>query len=253
MINFISQSMYKDYVDYQNGSLCGIVFYHKWITQDYPQESTDVQDAGWWFEDMVVRGKSEKEPKRIKSGSFNALYRQLDAHIPKAKEMLLDEGKIISADKTEYRNNVRVKRDVVVRTNEGKIKVIDIKTTGHLNNKWDFYGWGALIEGDVYSDRFQKQRSHKMIQAQTYMSVPVGAEMPDEFEYWVFSSKDDGVQIISFSVEDVEGWYEHLEDTFQQIHDSSFFAPYPTFKSCSECPLKQDCVYKTTKPDKISV
>lgn len=246
---FISQSMYKDYADYLRGNLCGLVFIAKWLDQDMPEtEMTEPQAAGWWFEDMVVRGKSDINPPELKKGGFNALYRNLDAHIPLAKEMLREEGEIISTNETHYRQHIRVKRDVVVLKKD-KIKVIDIKTTGHLDNKWDFYGWGALgteLNSGLY------QREHKLIQANTYMCVPINGRLPDEFEYWVFSSKDDKVMVLSMQTENPLSWATTMEETLRYILEEDF-QPKPSMDMCSGCPLKDDCMFKSTRPKKIVI
>lgn len=244
--------MYKDYMAYQNRNLCGLVFEQAWLKGGIKKTDTEAQDAGWWFEDMVVRGKSDKQPTLLKAGTFNALFRTLEAHIPLAKEMLANEGKLVSSDETNYRGNVRVKRDLVF-LKDNKIKVVDIKTTAHLNNKWDYYAWGALKEGDIYSHRFMMQKHHHSVQAKTYMSVPYNDIMPDSFEYWIFSSKDNEILILDFTVEEIEAWYEHMEDTLQQILDTSFFEPMPELKRCNDCPLNKNCKYRSKLPNKIKI
>lgn len=244
--------MYKDYQSYFRGDLCGLVFKATWLDQTMPErEMTEPQSAGWWFEDMVVRNKSDIIPPELKKGGFNALFRNVEQHIPLAKEMLLDEGEIVSSDETTFRGNVRVKRDLVTYKN-GCLKVIDIKTTGHLDNKWDYYGWGALLHSWHESVSYIQQKAHKDIQAKTYMCVPHEGVFPDVFEYWVFSSKDDKVAVLEMKVDKLDEWYDELETERLNILNHQFM-PKPLRDRCNSCPLKESCIFKVTKPNRIVI
>lgn len=245
-MEYITQSTYKDWVKYQTGSMCGLQFKSKYIDKTWKDTMNEKQQAGWWFEDMLVRGESEYEEARTKQGKITALYEHLRKHLPIADKLIKANGEIVSSNKDNIKGHIKGKADVVFSK-----KIVDIKTSAHVKNKFDFYGWGALVEeaGKVdKSHRYYTQLLDKLIQFKTYMFLFDNAEC---FEFWIFSSSDESRAFLRLNRSDYESEIESfgklLENTYQEIIEHEF-EPLPEYDRCRFCQLQGSCEYFESLP-----
>lgn len=240
----ISQSMLRTFQEYLSGTECGLVFEAKYINYNYPDSTTEAQAAGQWFE-YVCTGATPRnngtppEPVRIKSGDFNALYRQLGAHRTNweliANPLTEQYGVIINAEI----DGVKLTgiTDVFAPDYTG-----DIKTTGHINNKWEPYGWG----GDL-------QQKPSMFQAKFYTLIrfiQTGKIIP--FYFYVFSSSSDDWDIIRVTLSEtaLELFKDEVMFLVSQLeyHTSIGFDALPDYQRCGKCQLKDTCKSFTNIP-----
>lgn len=248
-IETISQSCYKDWVRYKTGNLCGYQFKAKWLDKTWKDDMSDKQQAGWWFEDILVRGESQYEEQRTKQGKVTALYGHLREHLPVADKLLKKQGVILASNEDKTRDRIRGKADIKVKGDV--VKIIDIKTSGHVKNKFDFYGWGALQDEGTSVDkspRYYSQLLDKLIQFKTYMYVHPDADI---FEFWVFSSSDDSRVFFRLLREDyaqeIEMFGKVLNDTLDEINEEEF-EPIPKYDACRYCKLQKTCEFFEDTP-----
>ena len=240
----ISQSLLRDFQAYLKQDTCGLQFVSKYIDKTYPDKHTEAQAAGQWFE-YVCTGATPRnsgiapEPVRIKSGDFNALYRQLNAHV--------DNWKLIAKPKDqEYGIEIWAEIDGIEMVGITDIinseYTADIKTTGHINNKWEEYGWGGEI-----------QDKPAMVQAKFYTLIryiQTGKIYP--FYFYIFSSGSEDwmivkVQLSETALEQFLDDVKWLNDQLQ-YHLSIGFEALPDYKRCANCGLKDTCKSFTNIP-----
>jgi len=245
--------MYKDWLKYQQGNECGLKFKHKWIDKIYDDKQTEAQALGWWFEDMGIRGESSIQPPLLKTGGFNVAYRNMEKQLVTLKAMLRSAGEILSSNEDAVKGRVKGKRDLVVKKGD-EIVIIDIKTSAHVKNKYDFYGWGALTEPQgEKSFRFNNQIGDKLIQAYTYLYIDTDFKA-DAFEWWIFSTTDEEVLRLRIEAKNhrdaIREIGDDLEDALDYINEEDFI-PYPDYKRCKYCPLQNTCQYREKLPTAI--
>lgn len=242
----ISQSLLRDFQDYLKEKSCGLQFVSKYIDHTYPDMHTEAQAAGQWFE-YVCTGSTPRnsgiapEPVMLKSKptEFSALYRQLNAHI--------DNWKLI-AQPTEQQYGVVIEAefdgiqligitDIINDTYTG-----DIKTTGHIHNKWEEYGWGGEIEGKP-----------AMVQAKFYTLIryiQTGKIYP--FYFYIFSSGSEDWMIVKVQLSEtaLDLFKDEVKWLADQLeyHLSIGFEAYPDYKRCAGCGLKDTCKSFTNIP-----
>jgi len=251
----IRQSTISTYSAYQRGEVCGLQLQAQ-LQGNYPHtEQTEAQRAGWWFEDMLARGESQYQMTTLKNGDPNALFRQLWRH--------LETGKRMMATLPQYRAGEMLERGCLsgtpdIVTIDGR--VIDIKTTAHLNNKFDRWGWGALLE-DPESYRYRQQIETRRVQALTYCFLsrelaPV-YEPANVAEFWVFSTNSDDARVFrfEFTPEEVEAWGIEVCNINDQLQLElvTGFDPLPEFNRCRECPLRHTCESAHLLPTIINI
>lgn len=247
----VSQSMLKMFQQYLSGDACGIQFEAKYITGTMPDiPSTPVQAAGHWFEFMCTGSTPRNsgvipEPVRIKSGELNAMYRALEAHLPMWKKLSPPNaryGEVITNETAIFGVELTGITDVITDELIG-----DIKTTAHIDNKWEEYGWGGDPE-------YLSQRP-AMFQAKFYVLIHwlnTGEILP--FWFWIFANNSEKVKQIKITMtkEALQSFQNEVEYLVQAVtNEEGTYKPVPTYERCSECPLT--CQFKQTLPDTIEI
>jgi hypothetical protein len=125
----------------------------------------------------------------------------------------------------------------------GQEVVIDIKTTGLLDDKWNDFGWELgnlsnkikLVTQPVHYKFIEKMNS--------------GEERP--FLFFLFSSKDSNdARIIDFKVDETS-YNEHLSFIHVAVENMLHIKKHgvkalPSLGKCSACPLRSECQYRAT-------
>lgn len=240
----LSQSLLRTFQEYLSGQECGLVFKAKYIDNNYPEQSTEAQAAGQWFE-YVCTGATPRnngtppEPVRIKSGDLNAVYRQLYAHV-------VNWTLISQPEFEQYGVEIRAGLDglklVGITDVFAESYTGDIKTTGHINNKWEPYGWGGELEGKP-----------AMFQAKFYTLIRwlnTGKIVP--FYFYVFSSSSDDWDIVRVTLSEtaLDHFKSEVKYLAEQLeyHVTIGFDALPDYKRCGKCALKDSCKSFTAIP-----
>lgn len=247
----ISQSLLKSYMEYLNYDECGVWIKAKYIDQlDIAERApTEAMQAGQWFE-YICTGATPRnsgrppEPVRLKNGELNAMYRTLEAHLP-VWEMIRPEravyGRVISNDTEIFGHTLTGITDVKTPDLIG-----DIKTSAHIDNKWEEYGWGG--------DADHLANKALMVQAKFYLLIEwLNTRKVLPFYFYVFSSNSNKAKVIKVNMteESIRSWLADVRWMIDSLEDDDF-SPIPSFERCGACPLI-GCKHKRVVPDEIEV
>jgi hypothetical protein len=254
----ISQSFLKDFSDYKSDfeTVCGLQIKAKFFDGvEFP--SSEAMDLGNYFEykatGCLPRNGRVPEPRISYKGKKNecvsAPFQRANESAEFYKKIIkeygievLDVGTKLSNDKM---NGIA---DIYAKWN-GRYCFIDLKYSGLIDNRWDERGW----ETNSLSEK------HKlMIQGVQYTILAKDClkhEYKDfDFYYFIFSQQDPNYVKIIHQVIDVDTLDIHKKNVdfvYNQINSyplDRIFKPKPTLKSCSKCPLFDDCDYSTSIP-----
>lgn len=266
----ITQSLIKELFSYKMGDSCGIQVEAKYVHNiEFP--SSDAMNLGSWFEYMCT-GQTTKfghipvpdrlKPKKLTKkeldsglkqedvvGELSKKYKDALIHVGVFKEMIeYNDYEIIETGAKLHDKVLGIKGDIdiiVKKKGEDKIRFIDTKFSGLLDNKWEDMGWAD--ESLEFKDKLMIQAVHyKMLGKAKYGYYP-------EFYFWVFSSTNTSDRKNIRVDVDPSRYIEH-ETTIRQARD--FFnksklkgwTPKPTPKRCGECPLYGGCEFRVTLP-----
>lgn len=266
----ITQSLVKELFAYKMKDGCGLQFKAKYIDHiEFP--SSDAMRLGQWFEykctgartkfghiPVPVRNKARKITKKeIKEGKkqediigeLSKKYKDALFHVEAFHRMIEENDYEIVGKGVVYKDEdlgIEATVDVVVRKKgEERLRFIDTKYSGLLDNKWDDLGWAD--ESLEYKDKI-------MIQAVHYKTVGkavLGYE-PD-FYFWVFSSSNTTDRKNIKVVVSEDRFSEHkviIQNARNEFEKSKAagWIPRPTPKRCGDCPLKEDCEHSVSLP-----
>jgi len=254
-LNFnISNSLISKFNEYLAGHYCGKRFEAVLINKTHQEDYGDSANAGQWFEYKAtgqrLRDGAIPLPTLTKKGELTAKYKYLEAQLVNFSMLyksinIIEAGKTLNIPLNGF--NIKMIFDVWAEF-EGKNVVRDIKTTGHLNNKWDSYGWA----GDL---TFKKHIS----QAKMYIwGVWKTEGVITDFYFDVFSSvnsTDFKIFKVTMTEEKLKEFEKDLIDISEQLQLESAigFKTIPTKENCKGCPLAGECKEKTLMPEVIEV
>ena len=242
---------------------------------------SDAQNLGAWFEYMATGSvpKNGVVPKAeyMKRGKdengnpeLTADYRLMREHLDNFKKFMehysLDIIRVGEDIKVLYPNSLEdygeevyltgtldvraiAGKDIYAKYNETPVLValknqeviIDIKTTGLLDDKWNDYGW----EINNLSNKIKLVTQPVHYKFIEYLKI--GQDMP--FLFILFNSKNSkDARIIDFKI-DVSSFEEHKAFIESGIENMLYLKKYgfkalPSLEKCSKCPLNSDCKYK---------
>jgi len=241
----VSQSMLRMFQQYLTGDACGIQFKSKYIDENFPElPPTPAQAGGQWFEFMCTGATPRNsgvipEPDRTAKGELTAMYKYLSAHIPMWNRLNppgAKYGEVISNDTALFGHTLTGITDVITPDLIG-----DIKTTAHIDNKWEEYGWGGEPE-------YLSQRP-AMFQAKYYTLIywlNTGKILP--FMYWIFANNSDKCKQIHVTMSEasLQSFLKEVEYLIGAIENDPLDA-MPSYSRCGACPLK--CSSRQVFPD----
>lgn len=267
---YINQSLVKDLVKYQNGTLCGLVFTNKWILNQFGG-GTKSNSLGHYFEYLctgaLAKGESEApKPEYTKKGELSADFELARKQSIFFHELMTKYGiKLISAgDKVLADEKWIGTLDILAQwesignyidfefgeDNPEKKVIIDLKYSGLLEDKWSEFGWNT--------DTLPKKQG-TMLQAKHYKFLfwkKYGFNPP--FLFFVFDTKEVGkVKVINVDIED---WELEQHEVFLEKAKKYFehqmkigFEPKPKYDSCIKCKYANWCNFKVTTPPVITI
>ncbi len=246
----ITNSILQAYREYKQEVLCGELFDKVYLKREVFLETTDAQNAGHWFEYEITGALpaygdgSSPEPKLTKKGELTAIYKHLENHINTEKNVLKDVKDPAYGVKIEHQDNGFSFNGTLDVYAVDQIR--DIKTTGHITNKWDDYGW-VNIETKKHVDqaKFYLWLVYKMT-GKVY-----------RFFFDVYSNKDNKCKIIEVKVikKTLEDFEENIIKEAKAIKAESEigFQLYPDAVKCSNCLLSESCKHKSNEPPREEV
>jgi hypothetical protein len=246
----ISQSLVKALFKYKMGDECGLRIHAQYIEGiNFP--SSDAQQLGNYFEYVATgqlpRDKQVPQPKLLKSGAFSTDYERINNQVDNFKNIMKHLN--FSIEQTGFKFTHKLydgTLDILAHDNNIKSKdinkkriIIDLKSTGLINDKWTEYGW---------ADESIEEKDSLMIQAIHYKMLALyewGIEdIP--FYFFVFSTKNDWeyklfkVNVDESTMQQHQYNLKSIKIYFDSILKEGFKA-IPSYDRCRECPLAITC------------
>lgn len=259
----VSQSLIKDWWEYNDGDGCGIQFKSKHIDCDYPDDFTPgtKMALGTYLEYLVF----ESVPSRM---AKKGLFPSPEYKVSSVKKQSFGIDDMTAPYKEAHRKAELVRQYFalmnvkVVKTNmrfenewgEGTIDVVmegdyfggqatvDCKYTGLMHDRWSKYGFG--FENPI-------QIKHHGVQAKQYKIL---TGLP--FWYLLVSSSadDDTIEFVRADISD-ESLFTHREEAIYirekiNLDEQIGFVARPELSRCNECLIKDRCSFRTRIPTK---
>jgi len=258
----VTQSMIKSFFDYKAADKpkCGLVFKAQYIDKvEFP--SSPVQMLGQYFEWLCTGAKTKfghtPEIVKTKTGLIPESYKKITeqaARFPKLMEeygfKTVEVGEIWSTDDAEGTLDLQVvtTRDLHIGDEfipEGTSCIIDIKTSGLLDDKWNEMGWS--LDTLAEKEKLMQQPVHyKWLGKKLH-----GKDYP--FFFMLFSNTntyDCRIILVNVDESTIERHTETIEKAQKVISAEAKkgFEPHPSIDNCRECALKENCSFYTEIP-----
>ena len=250
----VSQSVIKALTDYVDDKKCGLVVERQYIKGEKIPAS-DVQALGNWFEyectgALPPYDPTVPEPKLLKSGKMSVAYSRMLPHIENYKAAIehYKVTDITPGIELKY-GNIAGTADIIAKI-DGKPVIIDIKTTGLFDDKWNDYGWRTDHLAGEFRPKIgllTQPLHYKWLYKQIHGIDP-------DFYFWVFSTQNShDFKIIKVNIEE-ELYEEHTQEIQSTINFllhtfENGFKPKPSISRCAKCYFREGCEYKKSIPE----
>lgn len=264
-MNFLlTQSLLKDFADYKQGLQCGLQIEAKYF-KGVQFESSAVQKLGQYFEYIATgalpkngqvpvaeRGKNGENKGKLTKG-----YQVMADHVDNFSRTmqrygfkLLRRGVRVVFDKYEGTWDIEAESIGEIKMQGIHIKkgdkiIIDLKSTGLIDNKWDEMGWNI---------NSLSEKEKLMVQALHYSWLGRKKYGIDyHFIFNVYSntnSKDCKLIYVQIDPDRFEQHERTLEVAYNMIlaEREKGFEAVPSMKECSKCPLNETCDFAIDVP-----
>lgn len=238
----ISQSLMKNLEDYAEGKQCGLKFKAMYL-EGKSMPPTEAMALGNWFE-YIASGQLPRdgvvpEAVRLKSGKLSTKYLRMEKQAENYHNLLSAHGfDVISTGHTFKKNKKATGICDVIARKDGKSCIIDIKSSGMLDNKWEELGWG--LDGLEYKSKIMIQAVHYTILAEEEFGEPI------DFYFAVFSTTNDTDFILVKVIIEEDTIAQHIKDIdttidFLETADKTGYRPSSSYRECSKCFLNESC------------
>jgi len=249
----ISQSLLKGLTKYASKKDCGLKLEAQYI-KGMQSDTTPPQALGNWFE-YVCTGALPPynpvipEPKVLKNGKLAVAYERMLEQVENYKKAVeYYKVKVLHAGFDMKFGNITGTADLIAEI-DGKKVIIDIKTTGLFDDKWNDFGWNTEHLAGGFRPKITI-----LIQALHYKWLYKNIYGEDlDFYFWVFSTQNShDFKIIKVNIEE-DLYQEHAEDiqmglNFLMHSITNGFKAYPNISRCAKCFLKEDCKERMKVP-----
>ena len=253
----VSQSLYKRLIKYLDNKECGLQIYKNYI-EGIETTPSDVQAMGHWFEyectGQTDRNGNIPQPKILKSGKLSAPYERMKSQVENFKRAIDFHDFKITDTGYVFNNPYYSGIADVIAEKDGKKCIIDIKSSGLLDNKWSEFGWNI--------EKFETPDSDSafniLIQAIHYKYMAkLEWDLDDvPFYFMVFSTTNE-IDCLIYEIEvdedrilqhitDLQKMYVYLNKDF--VNKDKNELANPEYKRCSKCQFSDDCESKLIVP-----
>jgi len=258
MINAnITQSILTAYKEYLNQKACGIQVQKIYIEKTAKFEDSEETLAGKWFEFMAIGTKNRdgSEPLPVVTAAKGvpaAITKHLTGQLINFKNIysdveILEKSYVVTLEVDGYK--FKGIFDVLAKNKQYGTHIRDIKCSGHIDNKYDSFGWDCLLGNGA----FLPEKKH-INQAKFYAWL--WYEMTGEnpiFVFDIFSNKNPdscATKELKFSDEAIESYRSEYVKLTQKLDEElkTGLKPLPEMNRCCKCPIL-NCEFKTNKPD----
>lgn len=251
----ISCSFLKGFQEVDTGNMCGLYFKASYIDKTIPFKDRPAFKLGQWFEYMctgaTLRDGKIPEAEYTAKKELTAPYKKLLSQSIIFKDYIsrnnisgITTGRVLQYNFEGY--NVKGIFDVDYEK-DNMFNIIDIKTSGYLNNKWEPMGWV-----DIEKKRFLTIQSVGYIWlVHKCLNIPIEKI---NFKFYVVDSGSEFERKI-FDIKVTESYLEWFERqirfTYKSIEHNEVLGWNSTenYIHCQGCELKETCEYRLFHPD----
>lgn len=247
----LSQSLVKSLFKYKQGEECGLRIEKMYIEGvNFP--SSEVQELGNYFEyictNQLPRDGHTPEAKLLKTGKMSVNYVRMEKQKENFENIMSEYKFTIEKTGFEFTNPKYSGIADIIALNEDKERVIiDIKTSGLINDKWSPYGWANESIEEKWD--LNIQAIHYKMLAKYEWGIE---DIP--FYFMIFSTKNDIECKIFEIIVDESTRFQHYQNLEKVKHflDESIkngWEAKPELMRCSRCELTESCLYGAVVPD----
>jgi len=255
----ISCSTIKGWNQVDMGEMCGLYFKAAYIDKTIPFQSRPAFVIGQWAEYMmtgVTPRDGAPEPVYLKDGkTLNTQFQRLKNQAGIWKEYCKRKG--IENYKTgrtiEFEFNGYTIKGVldVDYMNGDRFTIIDIKTSGYLDNKWESNGWKDIENKKLLT-----------IQAPGYIwlvhkALGIPIDKIDFYFYVIHSNHDYERKIFKIICTEASlKWFESEINYISKSIEHNELLGWPStqkFEHCVECELRANCSRRLYDPEPLNV
>lgn len=245
----ISQSLMKSLFAYMNGEKCGKLIEEHYIN-GVPFPSSEFMELGNYFEYICTGSPARDghipEAQTTKKGEPTSKYKIMDLQKENFDRVMKKYGfKLKSIDYTFETEDSTGIADIIAEK-DGETVIIDVKTSGLINDKWKDTGWHE--EAIERNEKLLVQAKHYKVMAEDMWGIE---NVP--FYFFVFSNTnaiDHKVFLINCSPDTLEIHRENVQGAKKLLEKylEEGFKTIPNYKECADCPLKESCQDFTDVP-----
>jgi len=240
----------KNLYDYVTGNLCGKKFESMYL-KGASMPSTPPMQVGNWFEYVATgqlpRDGNIPEPKRLKNGNLSIDYIRMEGQVDNFHKMIKANGfDIISTGHVFEKNEIATGIADIIARKDGKTCIIDIKTSGLLDDKWHEMGWN--LDALDQKDKLLIQAVHYKFLAEDEFGDNV------DFYFAIFSTKNEhDCLLVRVNIDD-DRIQQHITDIFRasqlfEEQKNKGFKATKRYRDCVKCFLKEECEFAQKTPE----
>ena len=240
----------KNLYDYVIGDLCGKKFEALYL-EGKSMPPTPPMQLGNWFEYVATgqlpRDGNIPEPKRLKSGKLSIDYIRMENQVANFHKMMEGNGfEIISTGHVFTKDEMATGIADIIARKDGKTCIIDIKTSGLLDDRWNDMGWN--LDALDQKDKLLIQAVHYKFLAESEFGEDV------DFYFAIFSTKNEhDCMLIKINV-DEDRIQQHITDIFRasqllEEHKEKGFKSTLKYRDCVKCFLNETCENAIKTPE----
>lgn len=233
---------------------CGLYFKKKYV-DGLEEEPTKPQNLGNWFEfictGQLPRDGKEPIPPTLKSGKLPTDYIRMEKQAENYKSLMDHHGfKILNTGHSFNTHDTLTGISDVMAEKDGKLCVIDIKSTGLIDDLYTPYGWGL--------ERIE-EKPDLLIQAIQY-TVLARHEFDRDVDFYfaIFSTKNENkyrlikVDVSQEAIDNHERETEFASIKFKEAEENGYKSA-PSYDRCSNCSLKSECLEAVKIPEIVTI
>ena len=253
----LSQSLVKSLFNYMNDKECGLKIEAQYINgENFP--SNEVQELGNYFE-FICTGQLPRDghtptPNLLKSGKPTTAYQRMDKQKENFERIMKSYNLEVEQTGFAFTNpKYSGIADIIALDKNIKSKdinkqriIIDLKTSGLINDKWSPYGW---------ADESIEEKWDLLIQAVHYKMLAKyewGIEdIP--FYFMIFSNKNEvECKIFEINIDEATRMqhFQNLEKVkkYLDLCIKEGWKAKPELMRCDVCPMNKGCLYQLEVP-----
>lgn len=256
----LSYSLINAFWEYSRGNGCGVAFCAIYLDKTHETKKTDIMLSGLRYEYDAIGSltRDGKIPEQVltskdkPNANTKHLIKQVInfENIVKHYKITWKKEDINQLWKIDMGKYILEGHPDLPAEMDGVPVIIDLKTTGMIDNKWDDYGWAkqkviyrkdVKLQSEIYQLLYFKLKN---IEADFYFDL-FANNNPDKC----------GIYCLEFDIDKIKALETELDKIYSVIsfqYEMGFEAT-PEKERCQDCPLNKTCEHFTNVPEIVTI